>query len=96
MVDCAVNTAGKVSLFTREWIEIQSARCGRFVREMSPSLRGSGLKYRTLNDNLKTILSPSLRGSGLKWGFYWVTSVSHVVSLFTREWIEIFRFYRCD
>ena len=34
-----------VSLFTREWIEIQNARITQHPRFKSPSLRGSGLKY---------------------------------------------------
>ena len=53
--ECTQGDDGLVSLFTREWIEIIPFVLFFFHR-LSPSLRGSGLKYRTLNDNLKTIL----------------------------------------
>ena len=55
---------------------------------LSPSLRGSGLKFFLWHIIPMYLPSPSLRGSGLK-------SVSQgrirnpCVSLFTREWIEI-------
>ena len=55
-----------VSLFTREWIEIETAAAER-KRNQSPSLRGSGLKF-VLSAHRGTMVfgSPSLRGSGLK------------------------------
>ena len=34
-----------VSLFTREWIEIPYKKISTPYKNMSPSLRGSGLKY---------------------------------------------------
>ena len=80
----------RVSLFTREWIEID-CRCSLlFLRFWSPSLRGSGLKY--LVAAVKQSIqrqSPSLRGSGLKSHPLSFLSVRIIVSLFTREWIEI-------
>ena len=57
----------KVSLFTREWIEIKKHAPRYGERHASPSLRGSGLKllsYRQHGDDVAA--SPSLRGSGLK------------------------------
>ena len=55
-----------VSLFTREWIEISST--WRLISRLpSPSLRGSGLKWKWWNRTDDSNLSPSLRGSGLKW-----------------------------
>ena len=57
----------KVSLFTREWIEIGICSKTDFDHNMSPSLRGSGLKYACNLDGVVTVdESPSLRGSGLK------------------------------
>ena len=59
----------------------------------SPSLRGSGLKYLFAPVTGSDALSPSLRGSGLKFLplFFWGHLLT--VSLFTREWIEIFAPY---
>ena len=55
-----------VSLFTREWIEIVG--CVAFVNPFkSPSLRGSGLKFKSIADKVDSEPSPSLRGSGLKY-----------------------------
>ena len=54
-----------VSLFTREWIEIIKCRQPR-NHTPSPSLRGSGLKYRRYRSSSVKHVSPSLRGSGLK------------------------------
>ena len=54
-----------VSLFTREWIEISNFQRLIFV-VASPSLRGSGLKFRYLHTGESPWMSPSLRGSGLK------------------------------
>ena len=56
---------------------------------MSPSLRGSGLKYPQASGILSAHPSPSLRGSGLKLHRTHRTAVDSAVSLFTREWIEI-------
>ena len=55
-----------VSLFTREWIEIMFGSGLPFARAMSPSLRGSGLKYFAFGTGTGYYQSPSLRGSGLK------------------------------
>ena len=59
-----INTS--VSLFTREWIEIQPHKGTHSNCNPSPSLRGSGLK--SVVKTCKPLLqgSPSLRGSGLK------------------------------
>ena len=56
---------------------------------MSPSLRGSGLKYSGCCKRAWFDTSPSLRGSGLKFVFLFQQFHSLCVSLFTREWIEI-------
>ena len=39
-------------------------------------------------------MSPSLRGSGLKWYALYIPTESLIVSLFTREWIEILAEHR--
>ena len=55
----------RVSLFTREWIEIRTpAKSG--TSGLSPSLRGSGLKFQRKCLPSGHPRSPSLRGSGLK------------------------------
>ncbi len=64
--ECTQGDDGLVSLFTREWIEIIPFVLFFFHR-LSPSLRGSGLKYRALQKAALWGWSPSLRGSGLKW-----------------------------
>ena len=56
-----------VSLFTREWIEILSSLASGSNKVVSPSLRGSGLKYHCQYLHQGRWLSPSLRGSGLKY-----------------------------
>ena len=63
--ECTQGDDGLVSLFTREWIEIIPFVLFFFHR-LSPSLRGSGLKFTPSPDGRKSRLSPSLRGSGLK------------------------------
>ena len=100
-----------VSLFTREWIEINTTTSyrlkinslplyegvdwniswlrGKLPRWKSPSLRGSGLKFHFTYDAIYCLLSPSLRGSGLKYICIPKCCFRNVVSLFTREWIEI-------
>ena len=55
----------KVSLFTREWIEMAQINLGLQPLE-SPSLRGSGLKFFEGFLYQLRYTSPSLRGSGLK------------------------------
>ena len=55
----------KVSLFTREWIEMERRRLVHKAG-VSPSLRGSGLKSSNPLPVTAAPLSPSLRGSGLK------------------------------
>ena len=56
---------------------------------LSPSLRGSGLKYRNHRNSIHHNMSPSLRGSGLKFVLFSAALQAEWVSLFTREWIEI-------
>ena len=58
-------------------------------RVRSPSLRGSGLKSFLLRCPASGTTSPSLRGSGLKSAVFTTQSTMRIVSLFTREWIEI-------
>ena len=55
----------------------------------SPSLRGSGLKCEKGVVVGHVIASPSLRGSGLKSKKLVLFGMALLVSLFTREWIEI-------
>ena len=78
-----------VSLFTREWIEIKSSVMKSAITIGSPSLRGSGLKYIPHFWFCLASMSPSLRGSGLKLSPSCTTTALVLVSLFTREWIEI-------
>ena len=99
-----------VSLFTREWIEI-AAEYTALQEQLSPSLRGSGLKLSANQHLSNQVLSPSLRGSGLKFGLLLrlrmpdsspslrgsglkspppgCVVACRLVSLFTREWIEM-------
>ena len=63
----AITNSLSVSLFTREWIEIDIRRLSHMASIASPSLRGSGLKsVPVLPASLNILPSPSLRGSGLK------------------------------
>ena len=78
-----------VSLFTREWIEIENAPGATLSLMPSPSLRGSGLKCIVSYRPFFQLQSPSLRGSGLKSYTVPVGAAQAPVSLFTREWIEI-------
>ena len=59
------NIFSRVSLFTREWIEMARVRQPR-TPHRSPSLRGSGLKSAVATPLAVAATSPSLRGSGLK------------------------------
>ena len=59
----------KVSLFTREWIEMERRRLVHKAG-VSPSLRGSGLKLSRMIIQNWEIPSPSLRGSGLKYVYH--------------------------
>ena len=77
-----------VSLFTREWIEMPLTVVISTVT-MSPSLRGSGLKFQRWSCWPLPPSSPSLRGSGLKCHIPLFYQLLLAVSLFTREWIEI-------
>ena len=63
----------------------------------SPSLRGSGLKLNAAQLIDFPLESPSLRGSGLKYLVELEWRWSDKVSLFTREWIEIFlyKLHKC-
>ena len=78
-----------VSLFTREWIEIMFGSGLPFARAMSPSLRGSGLKYICIPKCcFRNVVSLFTR----EWIEIKICTVFWVmkpVSLFTREWIEI-------
>ena len=110
----------RVSLFTREWIEIPTINStflcwqspslrGSGLKSVSqerirnpcksPSLRGSGLKLAVCSLESELSGSPSLRGSGLKFVRKRLLLFQMVVSLFTREWIEICHrsiLYNCD
>ena len=79
-----------VSLFTREWIEIESRLRKENWLIRSPSLRGSGLKLQ--RDILFSVNRRSLPlYEGVDWND-WICKFccKPNVSLFTREWIEIF------
>ena len=87
--NCIANSSSEVSLFTREWIEILSLVFLIFWLASSPSLRGSGLKFRY---NIKWYIQ--ILGLPLYEGVDWNKIISdeisnNNVSLFTREWIEI-------
>ena len=56
---------------------------------LSPSLRGSGLKWEIARHTGADAASPALRGSGLKSAFAISPMAIAEVSLFTREWIEM-------
>ena len=68
LISCGfIKSICRVSLFTREWIEISGCVSLEWVPVQSPSLRGSGLKWLPpLQITLTGWESPSLRGSGLK------------------------------
>ena len=65
------NQMARVSLFTREWIEIRVLVRINIPCDRSPSLRGSGLKLSANQHLSNQVLSPSLRGSGLKFFCLW-------------------------
>ena len=78
-----------VSLFTREWIEMPAIQA-RLVLPLGLPLY-EGVDW---NCNQRICLthnstSPSLRGSGLKWPTFHNFVPIPLVSLFTREWIEM-------
>ena len=78
-----------VSLFTREWIEMAVSLTGDLSPETSPSLRGSGLKSAAPAEPATEAGLPLYEG--VDWNQFvigWPFLV--FVSLFTREWIEIF------
>ena len=79
----------RVSLFTREWIEISTLPFRSTTQDRLPLYEGVDW-----NVQLNLILhnkqpSPSLRGSGLKYRQSQSLRLQRMVSLFTREWIEI-------
>ena len=79
-----------VSLFTREWIEIATIAAPFISAHPSPSLRGSGLKFCIPPSRLCGIHGlPLYEGVDWNCSAYCLTS-DKGVSLFTREWIEIF------
>ena len=78
-----------VSLFTREWIEIERELVTISAGSTSPSLRGSGLKlFRRKCMQLLQLVSLFTREwieiKNIAYELY-----NNAVSLFTREWIEI-------
>ena len=78
-----------VSLFTREWIEI-ILRKSMTSSLGSPSLRGSGLKFRQEGQYQSgTCRLPLYEGVDWNLESDVVTDDKDWVSLFTREWIEI-------
>ena len=78
-----------VSLFTREWIEIESAPHSRYLTIRLPLYEGVDWNKPQKGMCLDLQRSPSLRGSGLKFGVKPEEWEPLDVSLFTREWIEI-------
>ena len=79
-----------VSLFTREWIEINHSDNGFWKSFTSPSLRGSGLKFRCPSHRPQIFCRLPLY-EGVDWNLLHPKSLIFApkVSLFTREWIEI-------
>ena len=80
-----------VALFTRAWIEIALIK-SVITGVPSPSLRGRGLKFKNKIAVSTLEWSPSLRGRGLKFDYAFCNSISEIVALFTRAWIEMFMF----
>ena len=77
-----------VALFTRAWIEINCHEKLSSYHAMSPSLRGRGLKYRSLGLRLVQAVALFTRA--------WIEITAEIyrvnidtVALFTRAWIEI-------
>ena len=58
----------------------------------SPSSRGRGLKWYTLDYTVDYRMSPSSRGRGLKFCKHTYSCSRRRVALFTRAWIEILCF----
>ena len=83
-----------VSLFTREWIEIRWAICTKFVAGCLPLYEGVDWNHRFAVSGRYGRASPSLRGSGLKSPVGGGGEKWWLVSLFTREWIEIYHFHK--
>ena len=77
-----------VSLFTREWIEIDKT-LSIFNSGESPSLRGSGLKSKPKPESTVVTSLPLYEGVDWNCGKTIDSLKRNVVSLFTREWIEI-------
>ena len=82
-----------VSLFTREWIEMTKFDKIAVYRKSLPLYEGVDWNFFFRRLPLAGGLSPSLRGSGLKSLCPDKYETITVVSLFTREWIEIRQFY---
>ena len=70
-----------------DWNDETSAE--ELRNDLSPSLRGRGLKSPNRNNPNAVLSSPSLRGRGLKSLCLRNTTSSYCVALFTRAWIEI-------
>ena len=87
-----VHNAVVVSLFTREWIEIEQGTGGVRMKNPSPSLRGSGLKYYCAGNRIRNAVRLPLY-EGVDWNKIHKLRILFlcIVSLFTREWIEILK-----
>ena len=86
---CFLNSAKRVALFTRAWIEMTEELYDNGGLCTSPSSRGRGLKLFpscVLNSAKR---SPSSRGRGLKCVDGRLCLIRCYVALFTRAWIEI-------
>ena len=79
-----------VSLFTREWIEMTGLDAMTMQGFSLPLYEGVDWNWTTRRSMQTCWKSPSLRGSGLKSSGVSKRTNLFFVSLFTREWIEIF------
>ena len=79
----------RVSLFTREWIEISPMLTGITMSRSLPLYEGVDWNMTRISVFAHRFKSPSLRGSGLKSHQTIQKKSWRNVSLFTREWIEM-------
>ena len=78
-----------VTLRARVWVEIQCLILPIAHSQLSPSVRGWGLKYRVIEHFPNDIGSPSVRGCGLKLNSAVDLAKVVAVTLRARVWVEI-------
>ena len=89
-IDKVIEKQHAVSLFTREWIEMTGLDAMTMQGFSLPLYEGVDWNWTTRRSMQTCWKSPSLRGSGLKSSGVSKRTNLFFVSLFTREWIEIF------